>query len=66
MERMLFRSPKFTFGLVANGAFEHALDIRCAIRAERFCAWWSQECRDTVCYMSHSRETLDSLLHLCT
>ena len=59
MESMLFRSPKVTFGLVAGGAFEAALDIRSAIAAERFRAWWSQECKDVVCrYMSHSGESL--------
>ena len=56
MERMLFRSPKVTFG-----AFEDALDIRSAITAQRFRVWWSQECRDTVCYMSCSGESLVQL-----
>ena len=52
MERMLFRSPRVTFGSPVNGAFEDALDIRSAIIAERFRTRWSQEFRDTVRYMS--------------
>ena len=43
MERMLFGSSKVTFRSAANGANEDTLDIRSAITAERFRAWWPQE-----------------------
>ena len=58
IERMLFRSPKVTFGPVSNGAIEDGLDIRAAITAERFRMWWSHEVRDAVRYVSHAGESL--------
>ena len=39
IEGMLLRSPKVTFGFVANGAFEHALNVRTAITANQFRGW---------------------------
>ena len=45
IDRMLFRSPKVTFGSVSNEAFEDALDIRSAITVDRFWMWCSQALR---------------------
>ena len=58
MERMLDGSPKGTFRSLSNGVFEDALDIQVAITAERFQAWWAQENRDIVRYVSYPAESL--------